>query len=407
MKKFGLLLVVMTATALVSALNMQAYASYLCPFCSAPSLTLTEQVSQSDAVVLVQWVSGKKPTDQEPGVTIYQIMDVTRDLKKPVTKGKKIQLTRYRAGKKGDLFVLMGTEGKTVDWGSPVEVTDASYKYMTDAPSPETETAKRLEYFINYLEHEDQLVSNDAYAEFANAPYEDICMVSDSLPRDKIRGWVADADTPGTRLGLYGLLLGLSGNESDAKIMESRITEASSDFRLGIDGIMSGYLLLKGDKGLDTIDRTKLIGSKVKDADGNMVEVPFSETYSAMQALRFMWTYGNDRISKERLRESMRHLLTRPELADLVIADLARWKDWSIQDRLLKIYDDEAYNIPAIKRAVIRYLYYCSKDVPKDEDGKAIDGPKPPHVISAEKHLKMLEEKDPKMVRDAKRYLLD
>jgi len=401
MKKYGILLVALMSSALFAANEMKA-----CPFCSAPSLTLTEQVSQSDAVVLVRWVDAKKPTDQEAGVTIYEVMDITRDPKNPVPKGKKIQLSRYRSGKKGDLFVLMGTEGKSVDWGSPVEVTDASYRYMTEAPSPETATAKRLEYFVNYLENPDQLVSNDAYAEFANAPYEDICLISDKLPKKDLRKWVADPDTPGTRLGLYGLLLGLSGDETDAKIMESKITRVASDFRLGIDGIMSGYLLLKGAKGLDVIDRTKLRRGMIKDKDGKVVEVPFSETYAAMQALRFMWTYGNDRIPKERLRKSMRHLLERPELADLVIADLARWKDWSIQDRLLKIYDDEAYSIPAIKRAIVRYFYYCSTDVPKDKDGKPT-GEKPAHVISAEKHLKTLEAKDPKLFRDAKRYLLD
>ena len=402
MRKLGLLLITLASVALVGAVDT----ANSCPFCSAPSLTLTEQVSQSDAVVLVRWLEGKKPTNQEAGHTTYEVMDITRTSNEPVTKGRKIQLSRYRSGKKGDLFVLMGTEGKTIDWGSPIEVSDAGYKYMAEAPVPETETAKRLEYFVNYLEHPDQLVSNDAYAEFANAPYEDINMVADKLPKKKIRKWVADKDTPGTRLGLYGLLLGLSGDQSDAKVMESRISQISSDFRLGIDGIMSGYLLLKGAKGLELIDRTKLEPSKIKDKDGKVVDVPFSETYAAMQALRFMWTYGNGRISKERLRQSMRLLLDRPELADLVIADLARWKDWSIQDKLLKIYDQEAYNIPAIKRAVIRYFYYCSKDVPKDKDGKAT-GLRPPHVVSAEAHLKMLEEKDPKMVRDAKRYLLD
>ena len=30
-----------------------------CPFCSAPSLTLSEQLTQSDAAVLVQWVDGE------------------------------------------------------------------------------------------------------------------------------------------------------------------------------------------------------------------------------------------------------------------------------------------------------------------------------------------------------------
>ena len=41
-----------------------------CPFCSAPSLTLSEQMAQSDAVVLVEWVRGRKPTDEQEGLVV-------------------------------------------------------------------------------------------------------------------------------------------------------------------------------------------------------------------------------------------------------------------------------------------------------------------------------------------------
>jgi len=124
--------------------------------------------------------------------------------------------------------------------------------------------------------------------------------------------------------------------------------------------------------------------------------VPFSETYAAMQALRFMWTYG-ERIDKERLRESMRILLDRPELADLVIADLARWEDWSIIDRLMSLYDAEEYGIPSIKRAIVRYMLVASKNKP--EEGAAAD-----HVKKAQKYLDTLRKTDPKTVKQAERF---
>ena len=249
------------------------------------------------------------------------------------------------------------------------------------SPSPEAAAAKRLAYFIKFLEYPDRQISDDAYAEFANAPYKDIASVSKLLPREKVARWVADAETPQTRMGLYGLLLGLSGNASDAKLMKQKISTPSEEFRLGIDGVMSGYLVLTDAKG-----RKKL--------------VPFSETYAAMQALRFMWSYAEGRISKPRLRQSMRILLERPELADLVIADLARWKDWSIQNRLMTMYDEKAFNVPAIKRAVVRYMLVCTKDIPKG----AAAGPLPKHVQDAMKHLAALRKRDPKTVTDAERF---
>ncbi|MCP4504883.1 MAG: hypothetical protein GY826_00620 [Fuerstiella sp.] len=113
-----------------------------------------------------------------------------------------------------------------------------------------------------------------------------------------------------------------------------------------------------------------------------------------------MWTYEPDRIPKERLKESMRILLDRPELADLVIADLARWKDWGVQDELMEMYDDEEFDIPSIKRAIVRYFFYCSKD--RNED---VEDP-PEYAVAAAEHLKLLEEKDPKTVRNAKRFLI-
>jgi hypothetical protein len=140
-------------------------------------------------------------------------------------------------------------------------------------------------------------------------------------------------------------------------------------------------------------------GKFVLDKQGEKIAVPFSETYSAMQSLRFMWTYGDGRISKDRLRQSMRVLLSRPELSDLVIADLARWKDWSVQDRLMGYYGADDYDIPSIKRAIVRYMLAATKDMPKGDDV-----PMPEHVRKAKKNLVELRERDPKTVREAERF---
>jgi hypothetical protein len=390
---------------LLIALATVLFASPLvlaCPFCAAPSLTLSEQLTQADAAVLVQWVDATAPTEKSPGSTQYVVVQVAHAGKEKLKKDDKIVVPRYRAGKKGDLFLLFGTKDSEIDWGSPLEVTEATYQYIVQAPSPEAPTTKRLEYFLKFLEYPDQLVSNDAYGEFANAPYEDIVKIRDKMDREKISKWVASKDTSPTRLGLYGLLLGLCGNDSDAEMMLKRIEEPTEDFRLGIDGLISGYLLLTGNKGLDRIDRSKLQDKKA----------PFSETYAAMQALRFMWTYGNGRISQDRLRQSMRELLDRPELADLVIADLARWEDWSVQDRLMKLYDKEDYSIPSIKRAIVRYLLTAAKMPPPktagadDTSSTAKTSPVEvsPATLQARANLEKLRELDPKTVKEAERF---
>ena len=102
----------------------------------------------------------------------------------------------------------------------------------------------------------------------------------------------------------------------------------------------------------------------------------------------------------EKLKAAMRKVLDRPELADLVIATLSRWKDWEVQDEVVKLYGQQAYDIPSIKRAVVRYLFACAQDVPKGSSG-----PAPEHVAEAKKHLEAIRERDPKMVRDVERFL--
>lgn len=362
-----------------------------CPFCSTPSLTMSEKLSQADAAVLVEWQGGKKGTGRTLGNTVYEISTVVKGSKSTLKPGGEILLSRYRAGKAGDQFLLLGTRAVNVEWGSPLEFSEARFSYVSKAPAPGLPVAERLKYFLNYLEFPDELISNDAYAEFAGARYKDITSIAKSLPRERIRKWISNPQTAQTRLGLYGMLLGLCGKKEDAKLLKEKILSKSESFRLGIDGIMAGYLLLSGEEGLKLIEDTKLKNKKAR----------FSETYAAMQALRFLWTYAPGKVSKERLRQSMRTLLDRPGLCDLVIADLARWKDWSVQDRLMKLYGAKDYNIPTIKRAIVRYMLVSTQvdnDVPAGADP-------PHHVLAGRIHLAAIQKQDPKTVRDAKRFL--
>ncbi|MEZ6060579.1 MAG: hypothetical protein R3C19_09475 [Planctomycetaceae bacterium] len=374
-----------------------------CPFCDAPSLTMAEQIDQSGHLLLAKWLGGEKPTNESAGTAKFEVIKVGKSRDDAFKTGDVIELPQYLAGANEKLYALMGPGTDFVDWHSPCEVTPSSWEYLANMPAPVAAPemqSDRLAYFLAYLEHPELLVSNDAYAEFASAPYDVIKPLSPRMPREKLREWVTSPDTAVTRLGLYGLLLGLCGNDGDATAMEHKILLPDSDFRLGIEGVMSGYLIIRGEDGLKVLEDSKMKATTFTNKDGEDAKLPFSETYAAMQTLRFMWTYEPDRVPKERLKESMRNLLERPELADLVIADLARWKDWGVQERLMAMYSDEEFDIPSIKRAIVRYLFYCSEDVEKGAETK------PEYAVTAATYLAELEALDPKIVRDAKRFLI-
>jgi hypothetical protein len=365
-----------------------ATAAFACPFCT-PLQTLATQVAQADSVCLVRLVTGEPATDQRVGSSTYEVLQVLKAPPGTVTKGDRIKLPQYRPGKAGDLFLMTGakpSQESDLNWNSPSEATELAFSYVTQAPAPDVAAQKRLNYFVRFLEAPDQLVANDAYGELANAPYKDIAAVASLLPRDKIRSWLADPKTPQTRLGVYGMLLGLCGNEDDAKLLAAKIAPNSDQLRLGLDGMISGYLLLTGSSGLDKIDDWKF-----KIHDGK--KAAFSETYAAIMAVRFMWEFASGRISNERLQQSMRLLLDQPELADLAITDLSRWKDWSIQGRLMSLYGQGAYNIRSVKHSIICYMVASAES--KTDAGSAARG---------KKYLEELRQKDPRAVREAQRF---
>ncbi|QDT88686.1 hypothetical protein [Gimesia algae] len=361
-----------------------------CPFCPGPSTTLSEQLAQADVALLGQWSNSAAGTFQKTGRTSFVITEVLQQpLKSNLKAGNLITLSRHYAGKPGELFLLTGTRGISLHWNEPIAVTSASIHYLKQAPAQKAETTARLRYFLKYLEHPDQIIANDAFAEFANAPFETVTPLAEELPREKLRSWLENENTPVPRLGLYGLLLGLCGQESDSQFMEAKIRIPAQEIRMGIGGLMSGYLLLTGSVGLDKIDETKF---KDKTA-------AFSETFAGMQALSFMWTFGEDKIEKRRLNRSMRILLERPELADLVIANLARWEDWTVMERLVELYAAEDYDVRSVKKAIIRYLLLASLVPPTKAGGNDVETSR-----KAKQFLELLRLTDPQTIQSAERF---
>ncbi len=401
-----------------------------CPFCQTPSLTLSEQIGRSARVRLLELESRpamKRASLTAPVLGRFRAIDefIPASDGKAVSETDSTETEEHRAAgpvvasndtplrflvtdgwKTGDLFVVIEHARSTGEATVPLKVSRSGWRYLKAMPPRSDSTPDRLRFFLRYQEHPDELIAADAYGEFANAPYEDIVVIRDVLQRRRLRQWIFDSRFSGggaiqTRLGLYGMLLGLCGKSSDADLLK-RVTiddwKPDDDFRLGIDGMMGGYLLLTGESGLDVIDRTRLAGH----------DTPFSEIYAAMQALRFVWKHGDGVISRDRLRKSMRLLLNRPELTDLVIADLSRWQDWEIQPRLMQMYDQKAFQVPAIKRAIVRFMLASIGKTPGWRATTTSNSAtaEPAHVTRGRTYLASLRARDPRTVSDCERFFL-
>lgn len=395
--------VLMAVAALVAATVTPIGFVRACPFCDAPQLTLAEMIDQSDHLLLGTWLQGTKPTSESAGNVEFRIDDVGRSQDDLLKEGDTITLPFYVSGEEGEQFALMGPGTDFLNWQPPEKVSEGAWEYIRSCPIPEKDPerrSQRLAWFLDYLEHPEVIVANDAYGEFASAPYKTIRPLKDQMPREKIIDWVADPETPVTRIALYGMMLGMCGTEDDAAVLEKKIMTVDSDFRLGLEGLMSGYVMLTGEAGLQKLEDAKIAQETYVDENGEEKKLPFSETYATVNTLRFLKKYEPDCIPVERLSSAMYLLLERPELSDLIIADLARWKDWSMQDRLMAMFDEEPYQIPSIKRAIVRYMLACEKAGRKDPEEYA------EVAAVAAGNLQILEEKDARIVRDAKRFFI-
>lgn len=358
-----------------------------CPICGMPSVTLAERLASADAAVLVAWVSAAPARGEKPESTTYEIVEAHRG--EGFKKGQRLTVEGSHAGKPGSLVFLMAnkTTDGSLKWDQPsLDVTETSAQYIVQAPPPETERRKRLEFYVRFLEYPDPTIANDAFAEFVNAPSEDIFAMADRLPREKLRRWLLDEKLSSGRQSGFGLMLGLCGNADDAELLKRRILESRPP-RFGIEGLIVGYLLLTGEHGLDTLVQARLKNEETEDG----------ELAAFQNALRYFWTYGNGRIPRPPIEAAMRLFIDNPVLASGAITDLARWKDWSVQPRLVTLYGTPGYEDKQNKEAIVGFLLASTRDVPE----KA--GEIPPHAREAREVLAKLREKDPKLVAEMER----
>lgn len=390
----------MSTAALIGGLLVQNSLLAACPFCPPSTPPLAEQVASADLALLARWVSSQSEVSDSsaasapaavtddaeedvapppPGgdgdtsvaaddgsdvgsaTTKFEVVEVMKSLVEQTPR--EVTVPYLLQGRAGDLFLLLGNRTQETDewtWSQVLEVSEVSYQYIRQAPSPEQSPGKRLSYFLRFLEYSDPLIANDAFSEFSRAAYADVAALAGVLPRQKLRGWLRAADVPErqVRSGFYGMLLGLCGDQSDIQLLESRVmlVPRPDEVRLGIDGWMGGLLLLDGGSALDRLVAAKL------DAPG----IPDGEAHALLGALRFVAEYAPERVPRPKLLAAARRLLDRPALAELVVVDLARWKDWSVLPTLAERYGQDPFDSRSGRDAIVKFAEACLKTAQRE-----------------------------------------
>lgn len=385
------------AALLVATLPLRA-----CPFCSAESRTLTEEMNDSSVTFLgrlsVPSEASEKLAnadipygfvDPETGAAKFSVGRVLlgEDLVEGVTEIEAI----YFGEPDTDREYLIRGVGNPPDWAIPLPLSEKAAAYVPKLMTLPAEGADRLAFFQEHLEDEDPLLGQDAYDEFARAPYQDVLDLGPRMDRDQLRDWVEDYRVSPSRRRLFLTMLGVCGGPEDVTKLQRLLTSDSRVLgpateltanaliavggspslgmlgetvrfgerqrKLGLDALIACYLTLAGKHG-DTSEALDLVDDRfLKDP-----EADYSHVYAALQALRFLAEEQRDLVPIDRLLGSARLLLNNPDFADQVIPDLARWEDWSVLDRLTSMYkstfdkNDKNAPIKYVREPIVTYL---------------------------------------------------
>jgi hypothetical protein len=149
------------------------------------------------------------------------------------------------------------------------------------------------------------------------------------------------------RIGLYGLLLGLSGKPEHAALLRDIVVDEKKRPITGIDGIMGGLCVL------DPEDGPKFVLDVLTNPKND-----FNFRYSALRTTRFVLT-ELPRVDKEKIFERMRSAIRIPDISDLVIDDLRKNQCWAPLDEILALYGKDKFDLQVIRRSIIRYALRC------------------------------------------------
>lgn len=371
-----------------------------CPFCSPSGETLAGEVAQADFIVYGTLSNAQQdpndPTAFNKGTTDLSVDLVIKDHeflkgKKTVVVPKFIRPDPNQPTLKHLIFFKV-YDGKLDAYrGEGVTADSKLPDYMKGAiENREKDSAARLSYFFGYLESPELAVSSDAYSEFGYTDYKDIRALTEAWKKEKdaakagqLLAWLKDPNTRATRFGLYGLLLGHCGKPDDAKALRALLDDPMRKYSSGLDGVLAGYVLLDPKAGWEYL--MGVVGDPKKD---------FSERYAGLRTVRFFWENRPDVVPNKQVLEAMKVLMAQPDLADLPIEDLRKWKAWGLTADVLGYGGKESHTtIPIVQRSIVKFALAAAAADPADK--------------TAAEFVAAARQKDPKKVEFMESLLKD
>ena len=346
--------------------------SIACPFCRPVKTTFTEDINAADVAALGELVARPKRPDLSEGElpaadiidsykTTFRINKIYRGDKR-VSPGDEITAIYTGDAPVGTQCLLRGIGTDDLQWAPPIPLNARAQNYVEQVLKLPESGPERLIFFADYLEDEDSVLRGDAFDEFARADYQALKDIRDKIDHARLLRWIQNPEVTPSNRRLYFTMLSVCGKQEDAEFTRNMILSGDEAQLKGLDSLISCYLSLAGPDGIELVEDQFLRGGVFWDPE-------YVHTYAAIMAIRFQGQEGSN-IPQERLIAALRLVLDRPELADLVIPDLARWKDWDSMDRLVQMFKNAGEKSSWVRVPIVNFLRACPLPEAKEQLGE-------------------------------------
>ncbi len=122
-----------------------SYRSLACPFCSAVSQTLTEEMTAMDTAAIARIVGGSE-TDADAE---FEIVSVLRG-DSLIHPEQKVRVNYFGKAKPEQQFLLMGVDPPDLLWSSPLPVSATAIEYINSLTKLPKDRLERLAFFLPY-----------------------------------------------------------------------------------------------------------------------------------------------------------------------------------------------------------------------------------------------------------------
>ncbi|MCL4207491.1 MAG: hypothetical protein KJ000_33830 [Pirellulaceae bacterium] len=329
-----------------------------CSMCPVVRDTLSEKLAQAELAVVAELESVQRPAGPGERASSPPALFEKRLARFRVLRllgegaldgvGTCVDLLCRTQASTGTTFLLLGSGGREPEWSEPIELSAAALDYLDLLRELPSVSAERLALLLPYTNSPDDLVAADAYAELARAPYADYVAMRTQLDPHWLIARIQAADTKTHCRILYLMLLSACGTVEDAQRLAELLRQRNQAQQPVLHAAIACYLRLAGAEGIALVEDLFL-----KDRT-----VEWTDAYAAIVAIRYCGEEF-DNVPRPRLAAALHHLLTRPRLAEHVLADLARWGDWSVVERLPNLFREASGDDRSVRVAIVQYLHVC------------------------------------------------